>query len=136
VASSWKLPELVRRHPLYHQSFWHGAELIDFKALFEHYRSGEELAKDVVQHVLQAWTSGAINMIHAYDPEVLVLGGGVMKARDIILPYIREKIQTYAWTPWGKVEVKEAQLGDPAALYGLNYLLQLKMNKEETDENI
>jgi glucokinase len=56
--------------------------------------------------------------VHAYDPEIVILGGGVMKSADAILPYIKSHVQKYAWTPWGKVEVRAAELGDNAALLG------------------
>jgi glucokinase len=62
-------------------------------------------------------------MIHAYDPEIIVMGGGVMKSAGEIVPVIQSHVQKYAWTPWGKVEVRAALLGNHAALLGAVPLL-------------
>jgi ROK family len=62
--------------------------------------------------------SHAANKVHAYDPEVIVIGGGVMERADIISPYIEAYVQKYAWTPWGKVQVRRAELANNAALVG------------------
>ena len=41
--------------------------------------------------------------IHAYDPEIIVMGGGVMESASVIIPYIESCIHQYSWTPWGGV---------------------------------
>jgi glucokinase len=56
--------------------------------------------------------------VHAFDPELLVYGGGIMRSGDIILPYIEAYVARHAWTPWGKVRVRAAKLGNDAALLG------------------
>ena len=63
-------------------------------------------------------------MIHAWDPEVLVLGGGVMRRAAEVLPAIERHVQAHAWTPWGRVSVRAAALGDEAALLGAVPLLE------------
>ena len=54
---------------------------------------------------------------------MVIIGGGVMKSADFILPKMKAWIDKHAWTPWGKVELKIAQLEDTAALYGMNFLI-------------
>ncbi len=124
-ASSWKLPELIRNHNLYSGSEWSKAELLDFELLFNKYRENDALAIDVVHNCLNAWAAGAVNMIHAYDPEILIVGGGINKSHDIILPHVEEHCDKYAWTAFGRVEIKRAELEDSAALLGLNYLINI-----------
>jgi hypothetical protein len=46
-----------------------------------------------------------------------------MKSAGAILPAIQSHVQKYAWTPWGKVEVRAAVLGNHAALLGAVPLL-------------
>ena len=70
------------------------------------------------------WSSLAVNLIHAYDPEVLILGGGIMANADVILPAVREHVRRYAHTPWGKVRVVASELRDQAGLVAGEWLLR------------
>jgi len=72
---------------------------------------------------LKVWAVDAVGLVHAYDPEIIVIGGGVMKSADVIIPYVESYVQKYAWTPWGKVKVRAAELGNHAALVGAVPLL-------------
>lgn len=56
--------------------------------------------------------------MHAFDPTLILYGGGVMRRADVILPYIREIVANETWTPWGTIDVRAAALGENAALYG------------------
>jgi glucokinase len=114
--SSWVLPDLAKaaNYPV---------EEVSFKKLFDDMRSGNPVATDILKGCMDAWSACALNLIHAYDPEMLIIGGGVMRSADLILPEIRTWVEKYAWTPWGKVAVKQAELEDTAALYGMNYCL-------------
>ena len=74
--------------------------------------------------------NAVINFIHAYDPEVVILGGGIMNSHKVIVPYIEERVSKFAWTPSAKVSVVVSSLGDYAALYGLEYCLRKKIKDE------
>ena len=65
-----------------------------------------------------------MNLIHAYDPEVAVIGGGIMRSGKIILPALRRHVSKHAWTPWGKVKIKPAALGNDAGMLGIASLFQ------------
>ena len=75
-------------------------------------------------HSLLVWGSLAVSLIHAYDPEVLILGGGIMASASVILPAITEHVNRHAHTPWGKVRVVPSALGDQAALVAGEWLLR------------
>jgi len=62
-------------------------------------------------------------MVQAYDPEVVVMGGGIMKSHEVIIPYIQEAINTRSWTPWGKVKLMTCTHSDSSVLLGAGYLL-------------
>ena len=66
---------------------------------------------------------GAVSLIHAYDPEVVVIGGGVMRRAAEVLPFVESHVHRHAWTPWGRVAVRAAELGTRAALLGAVPLL-------------
>ncbi len=128
-ASTWRLPSLLKEHPEFNSSAMKNEPVLDFKALFHHAENGNKVANDVLEHCLSAWAAGIITMIHAFDPEMIILSGGIMKSSSIILPYLQERVNQHAWTPWGKVILVEAKFPDSAALYGADYLVKSSILK-------
>ena len=122
-ASGWSLPLLAREWPGFSSSELRSYENLDFKALMEHADAGDRIAREILDHCLKVWATGAVGLIHAYDPERIVIGGGVMHRAEIVLPYIQSYVNQHAWTPWGKVEIVAAQLGNNAGLFGAIPLL-------------
>lgn len=131
AASSWSLPEIVKQYPLYPESRLSATNNIDYRQVFEMAGKNDPLAMEVVLHSLNAWSACIINLIHAYDPEIVVVGGGIMQSGDKILPHITGKVHAHAWTPWGKPEIVPAKYKDEAALFGIDFLLRKYLRKEE-----
>jgi glucokinase len=117
-ASGWALPMLVKEWAGIEDSSLRQYENIGFRELFSEAARGDTIACEIRDHCLQVWATVTVGLVHAYDPEIVILGGGVMKSADVILPYIKSHVHKFAWTPWGKVEVRAAELGDHAALLG------------------
>ena len=62
---------------------------------------------------------GIVNAIHAYGPQAVIIGGGVMNSSEHILPYVQEIVNKRAWTiPRGKVKILPGELGNKAAALG------------------
>ena len=122
-ASGWSLLRIVRETPGFDKSSLASAAQIDFQTLFAAARKGDAVASAVQQHCLNVWAVNAVALIHAYDPEVVVFGGGVMQSADVILSFVEEHVGTHAWTSWGTPRVCAAMLGGNAALLGAVPLL-------------
>jgi glucokinase len=122
-ASGWSLPFLASEWRGFLESKLADQDHIDFKMLFELADAGDRVAVEVVDYCLKVWATGAVGLIHAYDPERIVIGGGVMRSAAVILPYVQAYVKQHAWTPWGKVEIVAAQLGNDAGLFGAIPLL-------------
>ncbi len=61
-----------------------------------------------------------VSLIHAYDPDLVVLGGGIAAASSQFMPALQSYIDEHAWTlPRGRVRVVRAELGDTSALLGI-----------------
>jgi glucokinase len=116
-ASTWALPELCRRWPGFDTSTLRAAAL-DFESLFAHAEAGDRVAVEVRDRCRRVWAAGAVSLVHAYDPEVVVMGGGVMRNPAAVLPFVEDHVHRHAWTPWGRVDVRAAALGEQAALLG------------------
>ena len=115
-ASGWALPELATAWPGFAQSPLSQAAL-NFRSLFGHAAAGDETSRQVRDHCIEVWAATAVSAIHQFDPELLLLGGGIMQSADVILPVVRARVER-AWTPWGRAAVAAAQLGPDAALFG------------------
>ncbi len=116
-ASGWALPLVVKEWPGVEKSALRAGP-VHFERLFALAAEGDAVALEIREHCLRVWAANAVSLVHAYDPELLIYGGGVMKSADAILPFIQDYVSRYAWTPWGKVKVRAAQLGNHAALLG------------------
>lgn len=130
-ASTWRLPELIRSHPSYLSSSLKNEEILDYEALFRNAGQHDSLSEEILEHCFSVWSAGIITMIHAYDPEIVILSGGIMKSASVILPELQDRVNRYAWTPWGKVKLVRAEHSDTAALYGSDYLVRSAVQKTE-----
>jgi glucokinase len=123
-ASNWAVEILARSDTDFAHSNLSAAPQVDLAAVFRFAQDGDSLAEKLRDHCLKVWAGLAVSLIHAYDPERLVLGGGVMQSAEIILPAIQDYIDRHAWTPWGKVQVLAAALGNDAGMLGVGYLAE------------
>ena len=134
-ASTWALPGIVHSEPDYDTSALRLETVIDFAALFRLAAAGDAVAQRVRDRCLAWWGAGVVSLIHAYDPERVVMAGGVMASAEAILPAIRASVQQNAWVGWGSVEVVAGQLGDGAALAGLAWLTQRHLQQVRDDRD-
>jgi len=123
-ASSWSLPQQAMSDAEFPASLLAKNGTIDYERLFAAAKRNDALADKLVHNSLLAWGSCVVNLIHAYDPETVIIGGGIMRSADVILPFIRKYVDSLAWTPWGKVSIVTARDTDNAALFGIAALLR------------
>lgn len=116
-AGSRKLPEIVRTHPDFAGSQLAKTEHIDFKSVFSLYDK-DKVAHDSCIHCIRVWSTAIVTYIHAYDPDIVILCGGVMKSAGIIIPNIQEFVNSHAWTPCHKVKIQRSALGDDSGIIG------------------
>lgn len=121
--SSFFLPEIIAGNPSVSEEFKKDADNYSFKTIFDKYRAGNQEARSVAEECMNVWSAGIINYIHAYDPQIVIMGGGVMKSADIIIPYVKERVDALAWQPAGKTDIVESQLCDNAAIVAAEYYL-------------
>lgn len=122
-ASGWALPLVCREHPLFVTSRLADTEL-NFLNLFALAGEGDYVATSVRDHCLKVWGVATVAAVLAYDPSIVIFGGGVMKAADVILPSVREYVRQNTWAPLGQPQIVAAKLGNQAALYGVEPLFQ------------
>lgn len=121
-ASTWALEGRARNSPKYKDSVLSALNELKLKELFESANDGDTLAKDIREEFLLYWGAGIVNLIHAYDPEIVVLSGGVMQAGDVITESIVGYVNKHAWTPYGHVKIIVSKELKKSVLYGMNFL--------------
>lgn len=121
--SGWALPDVVGALPGFAASALAHADPLDFRTLFAAAAAGDGVAAAAVEHSIGAWCVAAAGMANAYDPEVLVVGGGVMGSADVVLPRLAAGLRAKA-IRGGDVDVRPAALGNDAALLGALPLLR------------
>jgi glucokinase len=118
LASTATLGELAKSHPDFTESSLSRAARIDYETVFALAEVGDVCSLGVRDQSLTIWATLVQNAVLAYDPELVVLGGGVLKSQEIILPAIREHLRRYMpCIPW-EIPIVAATLGDDAALIG------------------
>ena len=122
-ASTWNISEMVKTDPGFSKSSLSSEAHIDFYTVFKASQKNDALATRIKYECMNIWSAGIINLIHAYDPEIVVLGGGILNSKEEIIPYIQQRVAQYAWCPWGKVQIKASELMEDAAILGVAYCL-------------
>lgn len=122
-ASSYFLPKIISENNLVSEEFRINESHFNFKRIFELSALGNTDAEIIVRECMDAWSAAIVNYIHAYDPQIVILGGGVMNSKEKIIPYVQSKVDALAWCPDNKVEIVSSSLGDNAALLAAEYYL-------------
>lgn len=123
-ASTWALPAQAKAHPHFPRSRLARSKLLDYAAVFKAAAQRDLVAIHMRDRAIRVWSATVVNLIHAYDPERVVVGGGVMRAGEPIISRLRRYVSQHAWTPWGKVKVLPAQLGNDAGMIGVATLFE------------
>ncbi|GAO43366.1 ROK family protein [Flavihumibacter petaseus] len=124
MASSAFLSAVIRDHAAVTPAFKERAFGLDFREIFLLAGGGDSDALLVRNECLDVWAAALTTFIHAYDPSVIVLAGGIMNSSEVILPYLKQKVASLAWTPTHTVDIVLAQKGDHAALLGASFKIQ------------
>ena len=94
-------------------------------------RRGEQKALEALRATADYLALGIANLISVLDPEIVILGGGLMQAADLMLDRIRS--QALQWTQpiaAANVRIEKSALGEDAALLGAARLAWLRRAEE------
>ncbi|TFD05433.1 ROK family protein [Cryobacterium sandaracinum] len=117
-ASTSVLPGLARSDRRFATSTLATVDAIDYSHVFQDAEI-DPLCRDLRDRALEVWSALAVSLVHAYDPEILIVGGGIAAAGDALFAPLSDYLTHYAWTPWGKVTLRASECGADAAVLGL-----------------
>lgn len=94
-------------------------EKINGKTAFVAAKAGDTAAQKVVDQYIEYVAGGIVSIVNIFQPDVLVIGGGISKEGDYLLNPIKEyvKIHNYAKT-LPQTELKIATLMNDAGIVG------------------
>ncbi len=100
---------------------------VDGKTAFDGFRAGDKKATDVVNTYIGYLGCGLTNMINIFQPEILLIGGGICKEgknlTDPLLRYIAD--ECYCIDPNSSTKLDICKLGNDAGIIGAASLYTL-----------
>ena len=52
----------------------------------------------ILERYIAVWSAVIVTHCHAFDPAVVIVSGGVMRAADVILPQLRDRVHADLWS--------------------------------------
>lgn len=98
-------------------------EPLSAKSIFDAMKARDALAKDVVEEFSRYLGYGLANLAAVTDPSVIVIGGGVSNAGEILLDYVKKYFQQKAFFANKNTEFILATLGNSAGICGAAKLI-------------
>jgi glucokinase len=123
VASTWALQRDVQSVPALAASSL-GARAargrIGLRDLLE--TRDEPAPGALLDRYLLAWGAAIVNLCHAYDPDVVVIAGAVMRSTDVILPALSDHVRSHLWSSSHRPAFVTPSVPEHSVLLGLSAL--------------
>lgn len=99
-------------------------EKVSGRTSFDAMKKGDKSAKEVVEKFVEYLACGCTNFINIFQPDVLIIGGGVSKEKDALLKPLKETIarDSFDKNPEKATKVLAATLGNDAGIIGAAFL--------------
>ncbi|MEG1003657.1 MAG: ROK family protein [Clostridium sp.] len=98
--------------------------------VFKEAEKGDAVAKDIIEEALNYLGIGIANAIAIFDPEMVVIGGGVSKAGDIVFERVRQVVNKRCFKSMADAcTIVPAGLGTDAGVIGAVALALLEVNQ-------
>jgi glucokinase len=80
--------------------------------------AGDEVSRDVVALIGRRIGVALSGLANVFEPDVIVIGGGVMAAGELLLEPARDELRARALPPMNQTRVVAAELGPEAGMIG------------------
>ncbi|HEY8541114.1 MAG TPA: ROK family protein [Pseudothermotoga sp.] len=100
------------------------------KDVFEHAKIGDQFALSIFDMVVNALAVAVGSLINIFNPQLIVLGGGIANAGEFLLNPILERSKDYVLpTMLGTYQIKLSELGKDAGILGAASIVFERMKK-------
>lgn len=102
-------------------------EEVNGKTAFDAMRLGDPVGAEVVNQYIQYLGCGLANYVNIFQPEILLIGGGISKEGETLLAPLREilKEETYGISGVKSTTLKTCTLGNDAGTIGAAFLWKI-----------
>ena len=102
---------------------------VDGEAVTLAARGGDETAIGVFELIGGRLGVALASFANVFEPEVIVVGGGVMAAGDLLLEPARRELESRALRPMNRTPVVAAELGADAGMIGAAAMARIELEK-------
>lgn len=87
--------------------------------VFKEEKNGDKVAKSILDEALNYLGIGIANVVNIFDPEMIVIGGGVSKGGDIVFDTVKKVVKERSLKAMGEsCRIEPAKLGGDAGVSG------------------
>ncbi len=104
-------------------------EEVDGKAVTEAALAGDETAAGVFELIGARLGVACASLANVFQPDAIVVGGGVIAAGDLLLEPARREVRERALDPMNRTPILEATLGNDAGMIGAAALARTELTK-------
>ncbi len=105
-------------------------EKITCSDVFAAYESQDEIAVRVIDAAIECWGMAVANLVSLFNPEKIILGGGVFGPAARLIPQIRQEAAKWAQPiSMKQVELTASSMGGDAGVYGAGFLAMKNMKQ-------
>ena len=98
-------------------------ETVTAKDIFDAVKAGDEVAKEVAKDFGTYLGTALANIAAVVDPSIFVIGGGVSKAGQVLIDYVKDVYDEMAFFAHKDMKFALAELGNDAGIYGAAKLI-------------
>ncbi len=99
-----------------------GLDAPDGRAIFEAAAAGDARTLAVLNHWINEIAQGLAGLVHIFNPQLILIGGGVSAQQELLIDPVAEKVRKSVMPAFAEgLEVKAAALQNDAGLVGAVY---------------
>ena len=103
----------------------------DGRAIFAAAEAGSETVLALLDHWTDEIAQGLAGMVHIFNPQLILIGGGVSAQQKLLIEPIAAKVKASVMPAFAEgLEVRAAQLHNDAGMVGAVYYFRQTMEKE------
>lgn len=108
---------------------YHNLEALDFniedingEVIFKEIKKGNKKLENIVDRWIFNIAIGMVNLIHIFNPEIILIGGGVSSQEELFIEKLRRIVIEKTMPRFKeKLEIQSAKLGNDAGIIGAVY---------------